>query len=135
MNVLGRSGSLLVLIGVLMWPQSSKRSATRLTVSEAEALARASLSRETKTLPGLVLFTSPPAKKGSQCVTFDVLWTNPAAGSTHVQFITVDLASAQVLRPMTCEEIRTGLLRSVQEKVRMRHRIPSDQLELSSCCP
>jgi hypothetical protein len=97
-----------------------------LTIGEAERLARAALSPETKRLPGLSL---EPDWKPRRCVTFDVLWSNPGPGSVHSQFLTVDLQTAEVWSPTEWRRITTPALRTAQRSLRTRLRISDSEVK------
>jgi hypothetical protein len=111
---------------------------TRLTTKEAQMLVRASLSGETRRLPGLELVPTPDSKSDECCVTFDVLWRNPDPGSAHVQFVAVDLNSGDVWNPMLCERVRGREIQSLQVKLRRQHRIPDTTIKharsTTQCC-
>jgi hypothetical protein len=91
-----------------------------LTMKEAEQLARAALSSETKRLPGLALYADPHPLR---CATFDVLWSNPGPGSVHVEFLTIDLQTAEVWSPTVWRRVTTPSLRSAQRAIRNRLHI------------
>ena len=92
----------------------------RLTIQEAEELARTALSIEAKRLPGVSL---EPSKNPHRHVTFDVLWANPGSGSVHSQFLTVDLETGEVWAPISCIRITTAELRTAQVSIRKRLHI------------
>ena len=97
----------------------------RLTIKEAEQLARAALSQDAKRLPGLSL---EPDRNPRRCVTFDVLWSNPGPGSAHSQFLTVDLQTAEVWSPILWKRVSTPALRTAQRSLRTRLHISDSEV-------
>jgi hypothetical protein len=98
-----------------------------LTINEAEHLPRAALSAETQRLPGLSL--ESPQKPGRKAVTFDVLWANPGPGSVHVQFLVVDLETAEVWELMLCKHVVTHSLQTAQRALRNRLSISPSEIK------
>jgi hypothetical protein len=88
----------------------------RLTLSEAERLARAALSEETTRLAGFSLEPPPiPPKKGAM---FNIIWAEPAPGSASVPSIVVDIETGEVWDPMQCERITTPNVVAIQRSIR-----------------
>jgi hypothetical protein len=98
----------------------------RLTIKEAEQLARAALTPEARRLPGLSL---EPDKNPRRCVTFDVLWSNPGPGSVHSQFLSVDLQTAEVWSPTVWRRLTTPALRTAQRDLRTRLQISDAEVK------
>ena len=101
----------------------------RLTKAEAERLARAALSPQTKRLPGLAL--EPQQKPGSKTITFDVLWANRGPGSVHVEFLVVDLETADVWEPMLCRRVSTPSLAAAQRVFRKSLKTSASEVKRS----
>lgn len=91
-----------------------------ISTKQARELAYLALPQKTKKLPGLTLLADH-APRG--CVTFDVLWSNPGAGSVHVMFYCVNLHTAEVWDE-DCQVITSEVLRHAQEKLRKRLGLP-----------
>jgi hypothetical protein len=64
-----------------------------------------------------------PNQRPRKVVTFDVLWANPEPGSVHVQFLAVDLDTAEVWEPMECKRVITSSLLAAQRSLRKRLKI------------
>ncbi len=99
----------------------------QLTKKEAERLARAALTDETKRLPGLSLV--PPQKVPHRTITFEVLWANPNPPSVHVQFLVIDLDTAEVWEPMLCKPVVTPTLEIAQRALRNRLKISAQEVK------
>jgi hypothetical protein len=97
-----------------------------LTMKEAEQLARAALSPQTRRLPGLALDADPHPRR---CTTFDVLWSNPGPGSAHVEFLTIDLETAEVWSPTVWRRVTTPSLRTAQRAIRNRLHISEAEVK------
>jgi hypothetical protein len=99
------------------WAAAGQR---RLTLSEAELLALAALSEDTKRLPGFYLEPPPtPPKNGA---TFDVLW-NSGSDRVRAQSLVVDLDTAEVWDATTCQRLSTPAVRTVQVAIRRKLQI------------
>jgi hypothetical protein len=93
----------------------------RLTLSEAEQLARAALTAETGGPQSFVLESPPiPPKKGAM---FSVVSANSAPGSVHLPDLLVDIDTAEVWEPRSCEPLTTPTLGTAQRKIRRRIKI------------
>src|SRR5690242_16525595 len=77
----------------------------RLNLPEAERLARAAVSDQTKRLPGFYLVPPPVAPKNG--ATFDVLWNGEESGRVRAQSLVVDIETAEVWDASTCKSIST----------------------------
>lgn len=73
---------------------SASQTSSKLTIKEAQELVYFALPPATKRLPGLGLEPSKDATR--DCLTFDILWSNPGPGSAHVMFYTVDLRTGEL---------------------------------------
>ena len=92
----------------------------RLTVTEAERLARAALTAETHGLQSLSLEPPPiPPKKGAM---FNVVSANTAPGSVPLHALLVDINTAEVWEPGSCKPVTTPAL-GTQRKIRRRIKI------------
>lgn len=113
---------LLVLVGVFCAVSRPEASPKALSVADGKALVYEALPSDTRRLPGLALEPGE-LESGGRCITFDVLWTNPAPGSAHVNFYTVDLWNAAVWSgPRPPVKLETGL-RVLQEQRRLRRKL------------
>jgi hypothetical protein len=93
----------------------------RLTLSEAEQLARAALTAETSGFQSLSLQPPPiPPKKGAM---FNVVSANSAPGSVHLHALLVDIDTAEVWEPERCEPVTTLALETSQRKIRRQIKI------------
>jgi hypothetical protein len=115
-----RIAAMVVLLTATASFQALDAGDRSLTLKEAEQLARTALSAETKRLPGLSLAADPHPHR---CATFDVLWSNPGPGSVHVEFLTVDLETAEVWSPTVWRRVTTATLRTAQRAIRSRLHI------------
>lgn len=112
----------LLLVGGICAVSKPEVRPKALSISDAKALVYRALPSDTKKLPGLSLELGKP-ENGGRCVTFDVLWTNPAPGSAHVDFYTVDLWNAAIWSgPRPPSRVVTKA-QVVQEQRRLRHKL------------
>lgn len=109
-----------------------------LSIADAKALVYSALPDDTKKLPGLSLEPGEP-ESGGRCVTVDVLWTNPAPGSAHINFYTVDLWNGAVWsgpRPPAKVERGpkvAGEQRRLRRKLSLTGRTSERETEQSPC--
>lgn len=106
-----------------------------LSVSEARKLVFEALGPETKKLSGLTL---EPGKPQGNCLTFDVLWSNPGPGSVHVAFYSIDLRTVVIRSPISCTVINKPSLLKLQRAARKRLGVSQkeyrESLQRAHCC-
>ena len=117
----------LVCVLLAILTGSAAAGQRQLKVEEVEHLARAALSAETKRLPGLSLERQKQLPR--RAVIFDVLWSNPGPGSVHVQFLLVDLDTAEVWEPTVCRRVITSSLLAEQRLLRKRLKISISEVK------
>jgi len=93
----------------------------RLTLSEAERLARVALSAATKHLPSPSL--EPPLIPPKKGAMFDVVWADATPGSLHVHSLLVDIDTGEVWEPLRCERVSTPALETSQRRIRRQLKI------------
>jgi hypothetical protein len=107
----------------LMLVDAAAAGQRRLTLDEAEQLALAALSTETKHPASVSLIPPPiPPKNGA---TFDVVWAEPAPASPHVRALLIDIDTGDVWEPVRCERVTTRALETAQRRLRRQLTISS----------
>jgi hypothetical protein len=114
-RILVLAGAAVTLVGL------SAAGHRRLTLSEAERLARAAVSDEAKRLPGFYL--EPPLIAPKNGATFDALWDGRGSDKERAQSLVVDIDTAEVWDATTCQYISTSAVTAVQTVIRRELKI------------
>ena len=117
---------LLVAVGALTLTGFAAAGQRRLTVSEAERLARAALSDETKRLPGVYL--EPPSTPPKNGAMFDVLWGENPSDRVRAQSLVVDIDTVDVWDARACQRLSTPAVESAQTVIRRELKVVALQV-------
>ena len=93
----------------------------RLTLPEAERLALAALSTETRHPPSFSL--EPPPIPPNNGAMFEIVWADPAPGTIHLHGLLVDIDTGEVWEPVRCERLTTRALEKSQRTLRGQLKI------------
>lgn len=117
---------LLFVVLVATTTDSALAGERRLTVPEAERLARAALNGEAKNLPNPYLEHPPlPPKNGAM---FHVLWKDSTSDTRRVLPLLVDIDTAEVWNPNACEPLSTPSLQEAQQVIRRALHIDGQEV-------